>query len=191
MFVFCHNSRDDVMLPMKRHGLSESSSSSSDDSSDPDSPGDVSVSWTHCSFVNSQFQAHTHAHTQLEFLLHQVKLDPKSKLCEIVVAVKMPNQCWSIESWFSSLIHLIVNCNLIYIKIFHSTLFFTFIIMFILFKMTDSITACHIIIYSVPSLLSHFHTSMLTAFILVRVSSVNPLHFRIINLDLVNEVENA
>ena len=34
------------MLPMKRRGLSESSSSSSDDSSDRDLQDDVSVSWT-------------------------------------------------------------------------------------------------------------------------------------------------
>jgi len=51
MFLFCCNFRDDVMLPMKRRGLSESSSSSSDDSSDRDLQDDASVSATclvHC-----------------------------------------------------------------------------------------------------------------------------------------------
>jgi len=44
VFDICSYIRDDVMLPMKRHGLSESSSSSSDDSSDRGSQDDLSVS---------------------------------------------------------------------------------------------------------------------------------------------------
>jgi len=43
------------MLPMKRHDLSQTSSSSSDDSSDRDSQDDVSVSSTDCGLFNSIF----------------------------------------------------------------------------------------------------------------------------------------
>jgi len=50
VWYFClfYNFRDDVMLPLKRHGLSASSSSSSDDSSDRDLPDVLSVSSAAC-----------------------------------------------------------------------------------------------------------------------------------------------
>ena len=43
------------MLPMKRRGLSPSSSSSSDDSSDRDSQDDISVGGTYCGLFKSIF----------------------------------------------------------------------------------------------------------------------------------------
>jgi len=48
----CCNFSDDVMLPMKRRGLSESSSSSSEDSSKSDSPDEQYVSCAaHCNLL--------------------------------------------------------------------------------------------------------------------------------------------